>query len=859
MRLPLPLLAILLLLTASLRAQVLDPAFAPPTSVYKPSSVSGFGPVLPTGERLVYGQFTRVNGTALSALARLTNAGVLDTAFHRRLGTTLPTTALIQGLPGSKYLVQQNTGTVQAGGLTRTQLLRLNTDGSGDASFNAGTGATKAGVPVAFTCLVQTDGKLLLLGTFDAFNGQPAAGIIRLNTDGTRDTSYVFGSSGLTISNTPSSSTVALQSDNKLLLVGYFPAANSLPATQLVRLNTDGSRDLTYSSPYPISMIVVGLTLDASDRALVLGCTYNFAPAPTVPELVRLLPTGALDPSFTADASLFSSTPTTSANVWQIMVQPDGKLLLNNGSPDTGVRVARLLPTGQVDPAFQPLTGDYGTYTFAALQPDGTIWVGGYSAGFANTESPLGRLSSTGAVDATFAPRLLEPGTVADVVRQPDGRLLVGGNFVEYNGQAVHRLVRLSAAGVLETSFVNAVAPLPGSVSHLALLPGGALLVGTAHGLVSLTATGSLNPAFAPPTLLTTATITTLAIQANGQLLVGGYFTGTQNGVPYRSVVRLSSTGALDLPFSQGLATGPSLPPLPELVLEQANGQVLVAGLYPGATPNYVMRLQRYAANGTPDATFSSPAFLPTNLSLVYISHINTLVQQPDGKLLVGGDFSATGATPAYGLVRLTTTGSLDPTFGTNALAQSTIVSALVLQPNGRLLIGCSTIDRQNAATIGIKRLLTDGTLDASFQLATSPYLVTMPGNSVISSVVSLLLEPDGAIVAGGRFTTVNGQPALNLARLTGANVLAVAAPATTAALTQAWPVPAHGLLHVAPDMAAQPQAATLLDALGRPVRAQVVGSAPEFTIPVAGLPAGVYLLRVQYAAGATTRRVVIE
>ena len=79
------------------------------------------------------------------------------------------------------------------------------------------------------------------------------------------------------------------------------------------------------------------------------------------------------------------------------------------------------------------------------------------------------------------------------------------------------------------------------------------------------------------------------------------------------------------------------------------------------------------------------------------------------------------------------------------------------------------------------------------------------------------------------------------------------------AARTAAWPVPAHEVLHVAPDASAHPLSIELLDALGRPVRCLPATGAPEVTLDTTGLPAGVYLLRVNYAAGAVTRRLAVQ
>ena len=174
---------------------------------------------------------------------------------------------------------------------------------------------------------------------------------------------------------------------------------------------------------------------------------------------------------------------------------------------------------------------------------------------------------------------------------------------------------------------------------------------------------------------------------------------------------------------------------------------------------------------------------------------------------------------------------------------------SLALQPNGRVLLGGNFTSAGASASLNyVARVLGDGQDDASFANTAAPN----------NQVRALLVQPDGAIVLAGGFTAVAGQPRVSVARITAPNVLAVAAPAAVVARTAAWPVPAHGRLHVAPDASAHPLTVELLDAVGRAVRAQPA-SAPELTLDVEGLPAGVYLLRVNYAAGSVSRRVVVE
>jgi uncharacterized delta-60 repeat protein len=119
-------------------------------------------------------------------------------------------------------------------------MVRLNTDGTRDTSFNIGTGANGS-----VNCtILQTDGKIIVAGSFTSYNGNGARRIMRLNTDGTIDTSFntVTGFEGASGNVT----SIAIQSDGKILVIGSFTSYKSVPAYCIIRLNTDGTVDYTY-------------------------------------------------------------------------------------------------------------------------------------------------------------------------------------------------------------------------------------------------------------------------------------------------------------------------------------------------------------------------------------------------------------------------------------------------------------------------------------------------------------------------------------------------------------------------------------------------------------------------------------
>jgi uncharacterized delta-60 repeat protein len=134
---------------------------------------------------------------------------------------------------------------------------------------------------------------------------------------------------------------------------------------------------------------------------------------------------------------------------------------------------------------------------------------------------------------------------------------------------------------------------------------------------------------------------------------------------------------------------------------------------------------------------------------------VRALALQPDGKLLIGGDFTTYNGTPRNLIARLNADGSLDASFNPGSGANFE-VHALALQSDGKVLIGGTFTSYNGTPRNRIARLNADGSLDASFN----------PGTGANSSVYALALQPDGKLLIGGAFTAYAFTPRTRLARL---------------------------------------------------------------------------------------------
>ena len=117
-------------------------------------------------------------------------------------------------------------------GTTQNRLIRLNSNGSKDTSFNIGTGFNGSVRSIG----IQSDGKLLVGGDFTTFSGISQNKLIRINSDGSKDTSFNIGNGF-----DSQVFSIAIQSDGKILVGGQFTTYQGVSSLGNILLNSDGS------------------------------------------------------------------------------------------------------------------------------------------------------------------------------------------------------------------------------------------------------------------------------------------------------------------------------------------------------------------------------------------------------------------------------------------------------------------------------------------------------------------------------------------------------------------------------------------------------------------------------------------
>jgi uncharacterized delta-60 repeat protein len=629
------------------------------------------------GKILVGGSFTTYNGATENRIIRLNTDGSKDISFNTGSGFNSNVTSIAQQADGKILIGGSFTN---YNGVTKNSIIRLNTDGSNDTTFNTGTGVGG----LVYSIELQTDGKILVGGLFSSFNGVTEYNIIRLNADGSKDTTFNTG--------TGIGGNVFLikqQPNGKILIGGPFDSYNGTTENCIIRLNSDGTKDVTFNTGTGFDLAVETIALQADGKILVGGDFTTYIGI-TENNIIRLNSDGTKDTTFNAGSGFIG-------NVYTIKQLSDGKILVGgafttfNGVTEN--RIIRLNTDGSKDTSFNTGTGFNSSVWTIAQQSDGKIVIGGqFNTYNGVTENNIIRLNTDGTKDTTF-----NNGQFNNIIRtteeQTNGKILVGGDFTSYKGVTENRIIRLNSDGTKDTEFIT----------------------GTGFD----------------------GAIYTIKKQTDGKILVGGEFTSF-NGVVSNRIIRLNANGTIDTSFS----TGTGFEDIVRTIKIQADGKILIGGLfttYNGGTVNRIIRLN---ADGTKDTTFIS--------AISFNNPVYVIEQQADGKILVGGAFTSYNGTSVNRFVRLETNGSIDNTFTIGTGFSSTVVS-VELQTDGKILVGGFFISYKGVTANKIIRLNTDGSKDTSFNIGTG--FNTGTGNAVRA----IELQNDGKIVVGGNFTSYNG------------------------------------------------------------------------------------------------------
>jgi len=358
-------------------------------------------------------------------------------------------------------------------------------------------------------------------------------------------------------------------------------------------------------------------------------------------------------------------------------------------------------------------------------------------------------LAQSGVLDPTFNPTINAAPAVTPVVRAvavaSGSRIVIGGSFTNVNNKLWNCLAVLGYSEALDSSFSN-------------------------------------HSSYIGPD----SAVRAIAVNTNGEYIVSGVFNTPGRTQPF--LARLSSTGLWDSTFAYGAANAPS--GSVDAIAVGSDNSVLVGGAF--TTPR--SKLARYLDDGLPDTSFNTGTLFSNSVravaiqpggkilagSLNLIVRLNSdgsrdtnfdagagpngdvyaIVLQADGKILVGGAFTEFNGQSAPYLVRLSSSGGVDSTFDTVG-GPNDWVDKIIVLPDGRILLGGAFTQIGTDSRPHIARLTSSGALDPTFN----------PEAATDDSLLALARLGNGMLVAGGAFTTANGNPRQSLARFGGTDV----------------------------------------------------------------------------------------
>ncbi len=333
------------------------------------------------------------------------------------------------------------------------------TAGTIDTSFVIGNGFDD----VVFKTIIQPDGKIIVGGNFNDYNGTETYYIARLNSDGSIDSSF---NTGAYLNDIVKS--VDLLPDGRILVGGQFTSFNGNNSNYFIVLNSDGTINKQFVNGFDDWVLT---TKVQSDGKILVGGRFNNFDGNSSSGIVRL------NSDFTIDTSFNVGIGFNNGDAYSIVILSDGNILVGGVfSQYNGLscnNIVLLSPTGSIVNTFG--NGFNGRVQKITVQNDGKFLIGGQFNEYNGTTGRMIRLTSTFLIDRTFN----FSDHIFDMYEQNDGRIIVVGKFTQYDGYDVDYIARLNPSGTIDGSFY-----VPNPINFddwknwVNLLPNGSILVG---------------------------------------------------------------------------------------------------------------------------------------------------------------------------------------------------------------------------------------------------------------------------------------------------------------------------------------------------------------------------------------------
>lgn len=569
----------------------------------------------------------------------------------------------------------------------------------------------------------QLDGKRIVAGEFLNYNGELKKYITRITSSGALDTSFIQSQYDLAFS----ISDLDVQGDGKIIVGGGISVTN-LGYRNIVRLNSDGTVDTTFDTGPTPGGYVRKIKIQPNGKILVSGGFTGWNGNPS--EIIRLNTDGTIDSTFNVNGTISYIHDIGLLSTGEIIITGDFTSL--NGISCKGY--AKLNSDGT---AVTAVTGfNYDSFLGVAnfwhksqIQDDDKILI--------QSSGKLYRINPNGTIDSTFTHS--NGGTIHALKLLSSGKIAVGGSFNSFNGHPSKRAVVLNSNGTVDTTFKTEINGNSPTVNCITETITGNLSIGGTFTKVNMAMRTNLTEidltgkTITPPLGIQQGFVFSLAIQPDNKILVGGSFTH-YSGLATGGIARLHNNGELDTAFQNKLGLGVFGEVQDIYVLP--NQKILVGGNFLSVNGYPADRIARLNADGSVDTTFNGPAFLHGG--------VNSIDVQPNGKILIGGNFRYLNGSPQDYIARLEVDGAYDNSFFSPLWDNVTFGMAankIQIVSNSKIIVTgkfacCSPVVRLNA----------DGTLDGSFYF-------NLSGN-----VYDFVELDNGKYIVGGTSFSNNGQ-----------------------------------------------------------------------------------------------------
>jgi uncharacterized delta-60 repeat protein len=345
---------------------------------------------------------------------------------------------------------EDNSGRIVFGGLFTSysgipfnRIVRINSDASVDETFNIGTGFDDA----VYDVEPQSDNKILVGGFFDSYSGVSFGKIVRLNVNGSIDNSF---SAGTGFNNVVW--VIRVQSDGKILVGGGYTQYNGNPHPYLIRLNSDGSVDNTFDLGTGFNGSVYDIILQNDGKKIILG-NFTSVDGNTHNRIVRLNDDGSIDNTFNSGTGFNGTVYSGLIDEGQIVAV--GAFFEYSGQ--TNRQIVKLNSDGSIDNTFD---SGAGFTRFSGLSFSTTIIkytdkyfvLGDFDTYNGGTANGLIQLNQDGSINVSFnygTGLLFSAGTFNTGIILSNGVHIVFGQFLEYNGSEVNDIAFINPFGTL--------------------------------------------------------------------------------------------------------------------------------------------------------------------------------------------------------------------------------------------------------------------------------------------------------------------------------------------------------------------------------------------------------------------------